>query len=308
MRNTFPKPETQINVLRRYLHIIALLQKRDDTENWNASTLADLISQEESGNEPSEKAIRDYIRKYLQDELGIEIQKKKGGRKISIADMLDNDLLARVASVYAGFVVNDSTRDIIIKRLIKKHPEECLWMLARIHFAMVEKKRLAFEYMPNTERRNKSYTVNPYHLVFRNNNLYLVAKNLQNGIVSLFIVNKIENLEVRNERYSEKVPKLSGIFADTLGSFIGKKHAMRIRFTRRVLPMIDQAISVLEPKIVEIEKDEVYEARFSTTDDLYICKQLFLYGDDVEILEPREMREIMIGMLKKSMSVYERKE
>lgn len=306
MKNRFPKPETQLNVLRRYLHIIALLQNKDDTENWNATTLADLISQEESGNEPSEKAIRDYIRKNLEEELGIEIQKKKGGRKISIADMLDSDLLARVASVYAGFVVNDSTRDVIIKSLIRKHPEDCLWMLARIHFSIIEKKRLSFEYMPNTERRNKSYTVNPYHLVFRNNNLYLVAKNLHNGTVSLFIVNKIAKLEVRNERYNERVPKLSAIFADTLGSFVGKKHAMRIRFTRRVLPMIDQALSVLEPKIVEIEKDEVYEARFSTTDDLYICKQLFLYGDDVEILEPREMREIMIGMLKKSMGVYER--
>ena len=306
MKNRFPKPETQLNVLRRYLHIIALLQNKDDTENWNASTLADLISQEESGNEPSEKAIRDYIRKNLEEELGIEINKKKGGRKISISDLLDDELLVRIASVYSSFVVNDSTRDIIMKRLIKKHPGECLWMLARIHFAIVEKKRLTFEYMPNTERRNKNYTVNPYHLVFRNNNLYLVAKNLQNGVVSLFIVNKIANLNVKGDRYYDKVPKLSAIFADTLGSFIGKKHAMRIRFTRRVLPMIDQAISVLEPKIVEIEKDEVYEARFSTTDDLYICKQLFLYGNDVEILEPREMREIMIGMLKKSMSVYER--
>ena len=306
MRNRFPKPETQLNVLRRYLHVIALLQNKNDPDNWNATTLADLISREESGDEPSEKAIRDYMKKNLENELGIEIKKKKGGRKINISELLDTDLLVRIASVYSSFVVNDSTRDVIMKRLIKKHPEECMWMLARTHFAIVERKRLTFNYMPNTERKSKSYTVNPYYLVFRNNNLYLVAKNLQNGVVSLFIVNKIENLNVRNDRYDDKKPKLSNIFADTLGSFIGKRYNMRIRFTRRVLPMIDQAISVLEPKIIEIEKDEIFEARFSTTDDLYICKQLFLYGNDVEILEPREMREIMIGMLKKSMSVYDK--
>ncbi len=306
MKNSFPKPETQLNVLRRYLHIIALLQNRNDPENWNASTLAELISQEESGKEPSEKAIRDYMRKNLENELGIEIKKKRGGRKINIADLLDKEMLVRIASVYSSFVVNDSTRDVIIKRLIKKHPEECLWMLARIHFAIIETRRITFDYMPNTERKTKNYTVNPYHLVFRNNNLYLVAKNLLNGVVSLFIVNKIANLNVKSDRYDESIPKISKIFADTLGSFIGKRYNMRIRFTRRVLPMIDQAISVLEPKIVEIEKDNIFEASFSTTDDLYICKQLFLYGDDVEILEPQEMRKIMIGMLKKSMSVYKK--
>ena len=172
MNHKFPKPETQLNVLRRYLHVIALLQNKNDPENWNASTLADLISQEESGDEPSEKAIRDYMKKNLENELGIEIKKKKGGRKINISDLLDTEMLVRIASVYSSFVVNDSTREIIVKRLIKNHPKECLWMLARIHFAIIEKKKLTFDYMPNTERKSKNYTVNAYHLVFRNNNLY----------------------------------------------------------------------------------------------------------------------------------------
>ena len=29
-----------------------------------------------------------------------------------------------------------------------------------------------------------------------------------------------------------------------------------------------------------------------------------MYGKDVEILEPKEMRDLMIGMLKESMGVY----
>jgi predicted DNA-binding transcriptional regulator YafY len=37
---------------------------------------------------------------------------------------------------------------------------------------------------------------------------------------------------------------------------------------------------------------------------MYLCKQLFMYGVKVEILEPKELRDLMIDMLKKSLSVY----
>ncbi len=306
MDKEFPKPETQLNVLRRYLHVLSLLQNKDDKPPWNASKLADLLSREKTGEALTNKTIRDYIRKNLEEELGISIKKKKGGRRTELVDKISPDLLKRIASIYSSFVISDTTRDIILERLIIKHPNDCLWMLARIHFSIVIKKKIRFEYMPNTERKAKKYTVHPYHLVFRNNNLYLVAKNEANGILSLFILNKIDKLIVANDSYTENIPELNDIFADTLGSFIGKRYNIRIRFTRKVLPMIDQVISILEPKITEIVKDELYEASFSTTDDLYICKQLFLYGKDVEILEPREMREIMISMLRQSMSVYDK--
>ncbi len=305
MDKEFPKPETQLNVLRRYLHVLSLLQNKDD-KSWNATKLADLLSREESGDPLTNKTIRDYIHKNLEEELGISIKKKKGGRRTELVDNISPDLLKRIASIYSSFVISDTTKDIVLERLIIKHPNDCLWILSRIHFAIVERNKIRFEYMPNTVRKAKKYTVHPYHLVFRNNNLYLVAKNEANGILSLFILNKIDKLTVSNDFYTENIPELNDIFADTLGSFIGKRYNIRIRFTRKVLPMIDQVISILEPKITEIEKDELYEACFSTTDDLYICKQLFLYGKDVEILEPPEMREIMINMLRQSMSVYEK--
>lgn len=304
MDKEFPKPETQLNVLRRYLHVLSLLQNKDDKTLWNASTLADLLSREESGEPLTNKTIRDYIRKNLEEDLGISIKKKKGGRRTELVDIISPDLLKRIASIYSSFVISDTTKDIVLERLIIKHPTDCLWMLSRIHFAIVEKKKIRFDYMPNTERKVKKYLVHPYHLVFRNNNLYLIAKNEANDILSLFIMNKIDKLAVANDSYKEIIPKLNDIFADTLGSFIGKRYDIRIRFTRKVLPMIDQVISILEPKIIEIQKEEIFEASFSTTDDLYICKQLFLYGKEVEILEPKEMRDIMIRMLNESLGVY----
>jgi hypothetical protein len=304
MKKEFPKPETQLNVLRRYLHVLALLHNKKDPEDWNASSLADLLSLEETGEPLTDKTIRDYIRKNLADELGLRIEKKRGGRRTLLADFLEEDMLRRVALVYSSFVITDTARDLVLERLIKKHPLDCLWLLARMHFAIVERKKMRFEYTPNTARQPYCYTVHPYHLVFRNNNLYFVGKNEYNGVLSLFIVNKIDRLEVLAEHFDEDVPSLSDIFADTLGSFIGKRYNVRIRFKRKVLSMIEQVISILEPEIIEVEKDEAYEARFTCSDDLYLCKQLFLYGKEVEILEPKELRETMMRMLSETLGVY----
>ncbi len=254
MKDEFPRPETQLNVLRRYLHVIALLQNNKDPEDWNGSSLANLLSLEEPGGPLTDKNIRDYIKKNLEEELGLLIEKKRGSRRTLLADSLEGDRLRRIAAVYAGFVVADSTRDLVLERLIQKHPLDCLWLLARIHFAVVEKKKLRFDYMPNTARKAYTITVRPYHQVFRNNNLYLAALNEYNGVLSLFIINKIEKLTVLPDRFTEDIPSLDAIFADTLGSFIGKRHKIRIRFTRKVLTMIEQVISILEPKITEIEK------------------------------------------------------
>jgi len=301
---TFPKPETQLNVLRRYLHVLALLQNNKDPEDWNGSSLANVISKEESGDPLTDKNVRDYIRKNLEEELGLEIDKKRGSRRTLLAEPPEGKLLRRIASVYADFVVTDTTRELVLERLIQKHPYDCLWMLARIHFAVVERKKIGFKYIPNTARTAFSYTVHPYHMVFRNNNLYLAALNEYNGILSLFIVNKIDNLTVIDESFNEEIPAVSDIFADSLGSFIGKRYNVRIRFTRNVLSMIEQVISILEPDITEIEKDAIYEARFTSADDLYLCKQLFLYGKDVEILEPKELRDTMIRMLEETLAAY----
>jgi hypothetical protein len=41
----FPNPEGKINVLKRYLHVLALMQHiPENEETWNAGRLAELLS------------------------------------------------------------------------------------------------------------------------------------------------------------------------------------------------------------------------------------------------------------------------
>ncbi len=301
-----PDPEKRLKVTKRYLHALAILQgSGKDPKDWNINTLAELLSHDEKDKgKPTDSNVLNYINNNLIAELGLDINIKKGVRRFELIEPLDDTMLESVAKIYSTFVVEDSTRDVILKTLIKKHQYDCLWMMARIYFAIVEKKKIIFDYTNNKGERSEGTTVHPYHMVFRNNNLYLIARMPGRDNAWLFILNKIENLKVTNDVFDDEVPPVESIFKDTLGSFIGKKYNVKIRFDRDINNTMEQILSILEPDIKEIEDGNRFEASFTISDDRYLCKQLFLYGDQVEILEPPELRKIMIEMLRESLAAY----
>ena len=304
-QNVIPDPEKRLKVTKRYLHTLSLLQNNKDSTDWNGATLADLLSLDEQEDTAlSDKSVRDYINENLIDEMGLNIDIGKGSRRIELKEPIEKDMLQLIAHIYSSFVVKDSAREIVLKNLINKHPYDCLWMLARIYFASIEKKKIKFDYTNNANYRIRNTVVCPYHLVFRNNNLYLVARQGGQEGGWLYIVNRIENIKVLDEYFDDDVPSVENIFKDTLGSFIGEKYRIKIRFDESILQPIEQVLSILEPVIKETEKEGCFEAVFSVSDDRYLCKQLFLYGSNVEIVEPRELRNTMIEMLKDSISAY----
>ena len=300
-----PDPEKKLNIAKRYLHILALLQNNKDPVDWNGTTLANVLSLDENKTTLSDKSIRDYINKNLIEEFGLNIDIDKGARRIELGEEINDDMLEKIITVYSSFVVTDSTKDVVLKNLIKKHPTTCLWILAKIYFATIEKKRIEFDYTTNTGYKIHKCLLNPYHMVFRNNNLYLVGKNVAQDNEWMLIINKMENLKVTDQFFDDDIPSPEEIFKDTLGSFIGKKHNVKIRFKKNILEIMEQVLSILEPEVKELDGGNEFEADFTVSDDKYLCKQLFLYGGDVEILEPKELRETMISMLTESVSVYE---
>lgn len=296
-------PEKKLAVIKRFLHIIALLQNTRDTQNWNGHSLADLLSLDEKLEPLSDKAIRDYIKKNIREDLGLKVSMSKGARRIMLGAPIGEPMLAELLSFYCLFVATDSSRELILRQLIKRRPGDCLWMLARIYFASLEKKRIEFDYTTN-DGRLIHCTMNPYHLVIRNNNLYLYGRRAGQDHTSLLIANRIENLTITNSSFDDKVPPVDEVFRDTLGSFLGRKYDVKIRYSKAVANQMDQFLGILEPDIKSFDNGERFEASFTVSDDLYLCKQLFMYGGNVEILEPKEIRELMISMLKESMGVY----
>ena len=308
-RNDFPNPDNQIRVLKRYLHVLALIQNDKDPVDWNSFSLAKLLVQDELGRDISEKMVRDYLRINLQKDLGIDIDTIKGGRRTRLKKSLDSKILQALVGIYSLFVVSDSAREKTISRYVKAHGDESLWMLARLYFASIEKKAVVFKYLSRSEKKIKEYTVLPYHIVFRGNNLYLACRNLDTGIDVLFILSKIEpcSLKVKDgEIEFPSVPAVEELFSKSLGAFIGKKQKVVIRYTKNVSFYISDIIDCVDPKIKPLTSGGYdFEASFEVADDLYLCKQLFTCGKEAEIVSPASLRVKMKEMLNESLGMYE---
>jgi hypothetical protein len=306
-KQLIPDPEKKLAVIRRYLHILALLQNNKDPMNWNGTTLCEILQYEENAFNitMTEKSIRDYINKNLKEELGIDIDVEKGARRIELKS-IPKDMLEEIINLYSVFVVKDSTKDFIFKNFIRKHPYDCLWTLARIHFASLSRNSIEFDYIDNAGKKSAKCEMNPYHILLRNNNLYLYGRKPDQDEPWLFILNRVSNIRVLDRTFEDDIPEFEEIFKDTLGSFIGKKYNIIIEFTKDVQNPVEQFLSIVEPRITLLSGGEKFRAEFKASDTEYLCKQLLTYGKNVEIIQPKEIRNMLVDMLKESLAVYEK--
>ena len=138
----------------------------------------------------------------------------------------------------------------------------------------------------------------------------------------MLIVSKITDLKVKSswkyenidEEFPEEVPTFEELFKDSLSAFIGSQKTLgghkkttekvTLRFTKNVKFSIEQLIDILDPEIKELDGGKKFEASFSIADPEYLCKNLLMYGDKVEIIGNDTVRNIMVSMLEESLSVY----
>jgi hypothetical protein len=307
----FFNPEGKINVLKRYLHILALTQYiPDNNETWNAGTLANILSEEEKiEGGISDSSVTKYINNQIVKELDIAMDKSKGGQVISVDEDLDIETQLKIARVYADFVVKDTTRDIVLRKFIEAMPRRALWTLARIYFAVIQKRMIQFNYTNNSGYKINKWKVCPYYLIFRGDNLYLSAYDPAQDILLTLFAERIENLIVlkKSESRDWKIPAVDALYKNSISAYVSISGPVkvRIRYAKNISSGIESIISPLDQVTTSVENGNWFEAEFVIDDYLFLCKQFVFYGKNVEILSPPEVREAMINMLKESLSVYE---
>lgn len=307
--NNFPNPEGRISVLKRYLHILALLQTpAGSNETWNAASLARLLSLEEDQKDISDSHVRKYIKDHIEQELGISVDRTQGGLITALAEDLDADMQLEIARVYTSFVVKDSTRDMILQKFIAAQPHSALWMLARIYFAAIEKRMIECTYITADGTVRAHWKLCPCYYIFRNNNLYLLVYDVDMKKYLPLVAERIHNVTVLDAVYSIdwEIPPIDDIFATSLSAFISTDETVTvtIRYSQKVKNVIENIIATLSPHIQN--ENDWYTATFVISDYLYLCKQLVLYGKEVKIVSPQKVRQEMVQMLTESLSVYQK--
>jgi hypothetical protein len=301
-------PKHELGILRRYLHVIALLQNQNDPKSWNSNTLADVLSEElinEGYGALDDKNIRDDIEKYIENDLGLEVNRSRGKKKMTLVGINSEETLLSLLQVYSNFVIHDASRNHALIPLIKERKDICLWLLARIHFAIVCRKIITFDYVSNNNNRSKA-TVSPYYILQREENIFLVGKRSLDNTTGQYYLTRIENLEVLDAEYEETPPSLEDLYSHSLGAYIWNDVVqVTLRYKSTVDRVIKMDFESLEPKVQDIDP-EWKEMTFLVTNYEAVCRKLFLYGDQAYIVSPAEVRIYMEESLRESLSVYDK--
>ncbi|HRZ28181.1 MAG TPA: WYL domain-containing protein [Spirochaetota bacterium] len=314
----FLKINTNINILQRCLHILGFLQNKEGSRKWNARTLTDELWKDTSlfgdyassrDSSPESAVIAKNARTFLKSTGLITMGQGTSEWRMN---KMTRAVLTELTFNHSIFTAEDFHRTKAVKSLVKRSPDTCLWIFSAIHFARVEKRKIRFTYKRTYQKDSGQHVVNPYFIILTNYNFYLFGKS-SNDEIKYFLLSKVKDLEILNEKFKEKIPSPDTIMNKSIsGAFIGgygiapvkdKVYNVTIHFKKRILSKIEDLLSSLDNCTIT-EKAEHCEAVFQIYDDIELCKQLFYFGKDIEIIGPEELRKTMKEMLENSMKVY----
>jgi predicted DNA-binding transcriptional regulator YafY len=116
-------------------------------------------------------------------------------------------------------------------------------IIAQLIDAVLHQRRATIAYFSFKSKRTKTYTVDPYRLVYWHGGLYLYARAEEHGEVRTFAVERIEKIEVRDETFA--VPADFNVSEYARGAFGiagGKPELVEIAFEAAVAGYIRERV------------------------------------------------------------------
>ncbi len=289
--------KTQFSLFMRQLHILALVQHSSLSENMNCSTMSGFLSSEPGKNDVTEKMIRDSVTKLI--EMGFPVQMEKGAPRVALERELTTPEMLEILPYYLNIVSDTMGLRDCFKSYVENHGSRSLWIIARIYFAACEKKQVKLLYRSKNKIGPEEYTLNPYRWIYRDNAVYLIARNVGRDIenISLFRLNRIRDLRVTDSIFNDDIPPADELMQYSIGAFVSSRlYDIRLRFRPEEKESIEEDFGHLDVRYSD-DKDGCIIGSFSACDLINLCKAVFSYSGRVKILEPREAVQQMKEML-----------
>jgi len=177
----------------------------------------------------------------------------------------------------------------------------------RLHDAVAERRRIRVRYASRASGRTSDREVDPYALIFRRHAWYLIGKCHLRQEVRKFRVSRIISVMSTPLRFPQ--PKDFSLQEYTRGwweVYGGDPVNVAVRFRRRVADLIRDRAPRPGQTIQELPGgDIIYRVNVRGIQE--ISWWIMQYGPDAEVLEPRELRELMARNAARMLAVYSRK-
>ncbi|HRX15800.1 MAG TPA: WYL domain-containing protein [Spirochaetota bacterium] len=316
-----PSADTEIERFYQYLHILALLQNPNEIELKQKAEIYSFLKIDFEQRYPhyddqhkktakfiTPKNIENYIKNTILNNEHLNIRSDKK-RYVLNTPYRKESLLPFLRS-YTAITVTDAGKQDVLLKIIKSHKNRFMWNLATVHFAIIERRILSIDYLKSANADTKTSEIVPHHLVYRNNNLYLIGRVTGKDNDAQFIYTHIKKIKPTDKTTDLPITPLEDIYKDTIGSFfnMGKEpHNVKIRYCSDIKYDMERLLKNIEADITDISNFDSlydYEARFKLAEDTFFCKQIFGFGNKALIIEPADLKEMMINTAKKITNQY----
>jgi predicted DNA-binding transcriptional regulator YafY len=293
---------TEFGIFMRQLHVLALLQHSTSSENMNYRTMSDLLDLVPWERDVDNRKIARSVEK-LKD-MGFPVHTAKGETRVVLERELTENEMLEVLPYYLNLVSDTMGIRDCFKSYVQNHGSRSLWIIGSIYFASLQKKKIELTYRSLKKNEPEKYIINPYRWVYRDNAVYLIARNIKRDI-SLFRLNRIRDAVIRDEVFDDIIPTADDILRYSMGAYISDTfYDVVIRFNPEMKERVEEVFGHLDPIFVESSGSEHLEAAFTVCDLGTVCQAVFGYCGKIKIVSPAEAVDEMKRMLMGNIEEY----
>ncbi len=174
-----------------------------------------------------------------------------------------------------------------------------------IYKAQLEKKSVHINYYSIDSKIEKDRIVNPYALKFRFGVWYLIGFCNLRKEIRTFRIDRIRNIKTLDRKFS--IPEdfsLDKYLSGSWGIKKGKKFKVKLRFSLGIAEFISEITWHPSQKLKFNNNGSLY-AEYEVTGLDEIKRWVLGFGNDVEVIEPDELREEIIEEISKLEKIYD---
>lgn len=161
----------------------------------------------------------------------------------------------------------------------------------KINFSMARGRSLNINYFSMNKNDLTMRKVDPYDLIFKEGNWYIIGYCHMKDDVENFQINRIKSLKVSNNIYMRpRTFSLKDYLSNHWGVFVGDKIKIVIRFDKEIAGFIQRTKWHINQIIDELQGGGILFSLY--VDDIKEVKQWILgFGKNAEVIEPKVLRE-----------------
>ena len=176
-------------------------------------------------------------------------------------------------------------------------------LLGRLLDAILNQQRVSMRYHSFSSRREKTYEVDPYRLVYAQGGLYLFAYVSEYDQIRTFALDRIQNLSILTETFDIIAELGEAPFPHSMGIHDGTPHRVEIEFTPEAAPYVQER--VWHPsQSVEIRPEGSIVLSFNICIDNALRGWVLSFGPSARVRKPSHLASEVENALTTTLNLY----